>query len=307
MKRTNTNKLREALDPYQIEQFKGLELKARAIVEGFISGLHKSPRHGFSVEFNQHKAYSPGDDIRGIDWRVYGRTDRYFIKQYEEETNTQVHLVVDASKSMDFRHSGSVSKFQYALTTAAALAYLLIGQRDAVGVSLISDRINAYLPPSAKEIQFNSIIQFLETARADGISDLQNGLNELSRRINRRSIVIIFSDLMVDTDPLVKSLELLRFKNNETVVIQILDKTELDLPFSNMVRFIDSETKKELTVDMGEVQETYKKNLQSFFTALQRYANSSGTDYHRITTEESFGKTLRNILQKRQGGQNESH
>ncbi len=299
MKRKSGSKNSKITDPLDIEIIKGLELKAHQIVEGFISGLHKSPRHGFSVEFNQHKSYSPGDDIRSMDWRVFGKSDRYYIKQYEEETNAQIHIVLDHSASMKFRHSHPVSKYEYSLYLTVALAYLSLKQRDSVGLYMISDKIDRYLQPSSKQSHFSAILDLLRDVTPDGCSKIPYALQGLANRLHRRSIVIILSDFLDNVDSIVKSLEALRFKNNEVILFQINDQSELDLPFSNMVKYIDSETGKEIIVDMVEIKESYHDKIKKSTEELQEFCNRTHSHFQMITTDVAYEESLRQFVLRR--------
>jgi len=282
-----------------VESVEGLELRAKSIVEGFIAGLHKSPHHGFSVEFTQHKQYYPGDEIRKIDWRVFGRTDRYFIKQYEEETNTGVFIVLDSSASMAYRQSGTESKFHYAVHLASALAYLGLGQNDAIGLALAAEKVDRFLPPSSKDVQFKNIISLLSATRASGKTDLERVLSQVSRQIKRRSIVIVLSDLLDGYESVRKALDDLKFSGNEVILFHILDPSELSFPFNNMVKFVDLETGVELTADTVAVAEAYRRKMDEYLSALKAYSNRSGVDHQLMTTDKAFDEALRNYLVRR--------
>lgn len=299
MKRQNNDRQADFLKPGDIEQIKGLEVRARTIVEGFISGLHKSPRHGFSVEFNQHKAYSPGDEIRSIDWRVFARTDKYFIKEYEEETNTSIHIVLDASGSMSYRMSGPIDKFSYAKDLAAAFTCLAVRQRDAAGLSVITNSIIETIPPSSKEIQLKNIISVLEHLRPKGLTDLNKSLSRLASSIRKRSLIIVLTDLLDDPEKIRESVDLLRFKNNEVVLMNILDRSEPEFPFINMVRFVDAETGDQITADIAGLKTRYLENFEKFQREMKQYALKSGMDYEIITTDQPYAQALRNYLIKR--------
>ena len=282
-----------------VESVEGLELRARSIVEGFVAGLHKSPHHGFSVEFTQHKQYYPGDEIRSIDWRVFGRTDRYYVKQYEEETNTGVFLVVDSSASMSYRQTGKESKFVYAVHLASALAYLCIGQSDAVGLTLASEKVDRFLPPSSKDVQFKNIVGLLAGLKASGVTNLERVLSQVSRQIKRRSIVIVLSDLLDAPESVRKSLDDLKFGGNEVILFHILDPGELAFPFMNMVKFVDLETGAELTADTAVVADSYRKKMEEHLSSLRSYANRTGVDHQLMTTDIPFNTALRSYLVRR--------
>jgi uncharacterized protein (DUF58 family) len=251
------------------------------------------------VEFNQHKAYSPGDEIRSIDWRVFARTDKYFIKEYEEETNTSIHIVLDASGSMSYRMSGPVSKFSYAKDLAAALAYLAVRQRDAAGLTVITNSIIETIPPSSKEIQLKNIISVLENLKPKGLTDLNKSLGRLASGIRKRSIIIVLTDLLDDPEKIRESVDLLRFKNNEVVLMNILDRSEPEFPFINMVRFVDAETGDQITADISGLKSVYLEGFQRFQKEMRQYALRSGMDYEVITTEQPYALAFRNFLIKR--------
>lgn len=299
MKRKNGNRFSELFTPERADFIKSLELRAHRIVEGFISGLHKSPRHGFSVEFNQHKSYSPGDDIRNIDWRVYGRSDRYYIKQFEEETNVQVHLVLDHSKSMDYKFLEKVTKLEYGMLVASCLTVLMLGQRDAVGFYLASDKIDKEIPPSSKQGQFTHVLHALTQDIAQGQSDLASVVGLLAGKLQRKSLVIILSDFMEEIPRLIQSLEGLRFRQHELMLIKIHDPAEIQLPFSNMVKFVDSETGKEMTVDMVEIGERYRMNFQNSESLLLDFCNRTRSQFSSAQTSDSVEKFLREVLIRR--------
>jgi len=212
---------RKYLDPEIVGKLKGMELRARMVVEGFIAGMHKSPYHGFSVEFAEHRQYMPGDNIRDIDWKVYAKSDRYYIKQYEEETNLKAYLLVDCSASMKYS-SGGVVKHDYAATLAAALSYMMLKQRDAVGLVSFDEKIRRYVPPRSKSGHLHVLLQEIANQKPSDKTDISSTLHEMAERITRRGLIIIFSDLLDDADKIISGLKHFRYKNHEMIVFHIL-------------------------------------------------------------------------------------
>lgn len=299
MKLPKGNNLRDFIRPEVIQTIQGLDLKARAIVEGFVAGLHKSPRHGFSVEFNQHKQYSSGDDLRYIDWRVYGKTDRFYVKEFEEETNTRVYLVIDGSHSMSYKMNGKLSKYQYSVYLASALAYLTIKQKDAPSLVMVKQGVEKFIPPSAKDIQLKNILQVLGSVKPGGKTDLQRSLTLLAGRIRKRSLVVIFSDLLDQGDKIRRSLEMLRFRNNEILIFHVLDRSEIDFPFKNQVRFVDLESGEKILTDISSVKEGYMKSMKIFLNDMKDYCTRNRIDYNLLNTDDLFSLALKNYLVRR--------
>jgi uncharacterized protein (DUF58 family) len=256
------------------------------------------------VEFNQHKSYSPGDDIRNIDWKVYGRSDRYYIKQFEEETNVQIHLVLDHSKSMDYRHQEKLTKLEYGMLVAACISVLMLGQRDAVGLYLASENIDREIPPSSKQGQLSLLLDAFSRDVAQGKNNLAAALGELAGKLKRKSLVVILSDFMEEPLPLIKSLEGLRFRQHELIILKIHDPAEIQLPFSHMVKFVDSETGKEMTVDMAEISDRYRQSFQHAEMRLQDFCNRTRSQFSLAQTGDSVEMFLRQVLiqRKRLGG-----
>src|SRR5437879_8306337 len=218
------------LDPLALAKVRSLELQARLIVEGYLSGMHKSPYHGFSVEFAQHREYVPGDDIKHVDWKVYGRTGRFFLKQYEEETNLVCWLLLDISESMQYR-SSEVSKYDYACMVAAALAYLILHQQDSVGLVTFDDQVRKFLRPSSQPSHLKDLIQIMNLGATREKTRLAPLFHDLAERINRRALVVIISDLFDEIADLMTGFQHLRYNRHEVVVFHVLDAAELDFPF----------------------------------------------------------------------------
>jgi uncharacterized protein (DUF58 family) len=229
------------LDPSIIPKINSLELRARLVVEGFMVGLHKSPYHGFSVEFTQHRPYMQGDGLKDIDWKVYGKTEKFYIKQYEEETNLRSYILLDVSKSMQFSSGNNVSKLEYASTLAAALSYLMMKQQDAFGLTLYSDRIVHYLPPKATKSYLREILKSLVAVNASDTTNTAACLNSVAEKIKRKGLVIIISDLFDDIDSVITALKHFSYQKNEIIVFQILDPIERNFAFGRDAIFKDME------------------------------------------------------------------
>ncbi len=293
------NDYRKYLRPDIIAQLKNIELKARLVVEGFITGLHRSPYHGFSAEFAEHKQYSHGDELRHIDWKVYARTDRYYVKQYEEETNMRGIIAVDSSASMGYASKGRISKFEYASYLAAALAYLMIKQRDSVGLALYDTEIKKYLPPRSKPSYINEILRSLDSATTENKTGTSSALDRLAEQVKRRGLIIIMSDFFDDPDSVLKALKHFRHRNHEVIAFQILDPREIDFKLGPGATFKDIETGEELVTQPYQIQKTYSKAVRDFNEEIKRGCFQHRIDYHLIDTSMPFDKALRDYLVKR--------
>ncbi len=287
------------LQPAIVAQLASIELKARLVVEGFISGLHRSPFRGFSVEFAEHRAYRPGDDIRFMDWKILGRTDRYYVKQFEEETNLRSMIVVDASASMSYASKGNISKFEYASYLAGALSYLMMKQQDAVGLALYDTEVKSFLPPRSKPSYIQEILRTLGSAVPANTTGTGKALDRLAERISRRGLVIILSDFFDDIESIITALKHFRHKNHEVVVMQILDPRERDFKFGFDANFKDLESGEEILTQPYQIQKTYSKAINDFIATLKRECFQRGIDYVLMDTSEPFDKALRGYLAKR--------
>jgi uncharacterized protein (DUF58 family) len=282
-------------DPKTLSQIARLQIRARLVVEGIISGLHRSPYHGFSVEFAQHREYTPGDEIRYIDWKVFGRSDRYYIKEFEEETNLKAYLLLDASESMTYR-SGSLSKLEYASIIAAALAQLMLQQRDAVGLAVFDDAIRRYLPPRGLASHFTQILQELEGLRTAPKTNIGHTFHELAERITRRGLIIILSDLFGDPAQTLLGLRHFRHRKHEVIVFQIVDRDELEFPFQELTKFEGLEGEPELMADPRGIREEYLRQFQAFVGALERGCRESAIDWAQMPTDLPVDLALSNYL-----------
>ena len=294
------------LDPAVLARIDRLELEARQVVEGYLSGRHRSPRHGFAVEFAQHREYAPGDDTRHIDWKVYARTERYHLKQYEQETNLIAWLVLDASESMKVgtvrRPDGEVvSKYDVAGVLAAALAYLIVQQSDSVGLQTFADRPRAALRPSSSQGQFREVLRWLAEGPADRPSNVGRALRDLGGQLGRRGIVFVFSDLLDDPDDFAAGLRILRSQKHEVVVFQVLDAAELDFPFRHPTLFRGLEELPEISTDPLSVRDSYLRELAKHLEAVETVCRTLETDLVRVRTDDDVGQVLAAYLRKRTG------
>lgn len=271
------------LDPQVLARLGSLELKARVIVEGFLQGLHRSPFRGLSVEFAEYRPYLPGDDPRSVDWRLYGRTDRIYVKKFEQETNLPCHLLVDVSGSMDYGSAG-VTKLEYAVYLCAALAWLLTMQRDAVGLHAFDSEIVAEVPPATRPGQVRHLLATLDRLRPGRQSDLATPLNRLAARIVRRGLVVLVSDLLDDPPAVLEALRHLRFRGMEVVVFHVIDPAERTFPFDGPVRLRDVETGREVLTVPRAVREEYLKRFEAARAAYEDGACRHGVDYFRLDT-----------------------
>jgi uncharacterized protein (DUF58 family) len=271
------------LDPATLARLGTLELKARTIVEGFLTGLHRSPFKGFSVEFAEYRQYLPGDDLATLDWKVYARTDRHFIKKYEEETNLDCHILIDVSASMGYG-SGAVTKLEYGSLLAAALAFLMNRQRDAVGLITFDDKILTRLAPSARGGQLTSVLIGLDRLTIGATTNVAKPLNDLAAAIRKRGLVVLISDLLDDADRVVEGLKHFRYRGTEVVVFHVLDPAELRFPFQHAARFRDIETRDEVVAVPAAVREQYLKAIGDLQERYRRDLRLAGIDYVLLDT-----------------------
>lgn len=287
------------LNPAIISKLNSLELKARLVVEGFMVGLHKSPYHGFSVEFTEHRPYMQGDNLKDVDWKVYGKTERYFIKQYEEETNLKSYILLDTSRSMDYASGENISKLNYSVILVAALSYLMIKQQDAVGLSLYSEKIDRYFPPKATRAYLQEILKSLSIVKASSKTNTAASLNSIAEKIKRRGLVVIVSDFFDDINSILSALKHFRYKNNEVIVFQILDPIERSFSFGRDAIFKDLETGAEMTTQPYQIQKAYKEAMNTFINKIKSECLNSNIEYNLIETSTPFDKALLNYIQKR--------
>jgi len=287
-------------DPSSLAKYGRLTMVARSVVEGFLSGVHKSPYKGFSVEFAEHRQYYPGDEIRHIDWRVLGKTDRYYIKEYEEETNLKAYLLVDASGSMAYRGQHG-SKFQYAQYVAASLACLMLHQLDAVGLITHDTKVRNLLPPRASSKHLMHILETLETTEPGGETSMAPLWHELAGKLKRRGMVVILSDCFDQLGPLMRALQHFRHRRHEVILFHILAPEEIEFPFRKWTQFRNLERPgHRLLVDPQRLRREYLENFKTFYTELRRQAGQMQIDYHQMRTDEPVERALGIYLTKRQ-------
>ncbi len=287
------------LDAETVAKISSMELRARFVVEGFITGLHKSPYHGFSVEFAEHRQYMPGDEIKKIDWKVFGRTDRFYVKQFEEETNLRAYLIIDASKSMSFKLSGKVSKLEYATYLASALSLMMIRQKDAVGLTIYDENVRTFLPPKASSIYLKEIFKELSNVKGRNKTSTANSLHKIAEQVKKRSLIIIFSDLFDEPKNILNTLKHFRHKKNEVIVFHILDPAEKDFSFSNDSIFLDMETNEKISTQPNHIKKTYQKAMKEFIAHYQKECRNQLIDYCLVDTSTSFDVPLLEYLHKR--------
>lgn len=285
------------VDPKILSRIGNLELLARTVVEGFINGLHRAPFFGASIDFAEHRGYVPGDDIRRVDWRVYARTDRYYVKQYEADTNTNVSVILDVSKSMQFGSRG-VPKIEYGSYVAACLAYLAQRQRDRVGILTFDSDIVTHVPPSAKH--FNVTLHTLDRARAERPGNLAVPLNKMAEHFKRRGILILISDFYEEPDTILEAIKPLKFLGNDLIVFHVLDPAELDFGYEDASSFEDLETGEQVPVVPESLREEYRSLIRAHVDALATKFSEHRIDYTLVNTAEPLDRALFSYLSSRE-------
>jgi len=286
------------LDPKILAKLQGLELKARLIVEGFISGQHRSPFHGFSVEFAEHRQYSPGDDLRHLDWRVFGKQDRFYIKQYEEETNLYAYILQDKSRSMGYG-SSAPTKFEYANYIAASLAHLLLRQRDSVALVLFSEGVERFLPGSTNPAHIRQITHALEETVPEGKTDFGATLHDIAERMPRRGLVILISDFLGDLSDILLGLKHLRHKRHEIIVFQVLDEYEVTFPFKELTLFRGMESAQQLFAEPRSLRAQYINELNQFVGSLRSECLNNQSDFVMLKTSDPLDIALASFVATR--------
>ena len=293
----NTDK-RKYLQPEMVAMLNSMALRAKLVVEGYIIGQHRSPYHGFSVEFAEHRAYGPGDEIRHIDWRLFGKTERLYVKRYEEETNLRAHIILDTSRSMLYK-SGTVSKLNYANSLAASLSYLMINQQDAAGLIQFSNKIDTFIPPKSKPSHLNIILKQLDDNKTGNDTKIENVLHRMAERIDKRGIVILISDLLDDPVEVINGLKHFRHKHQEVIVFHILDRKELEFDFNSRTRFLDMESGEEIITEPWHIRSNYTELISGLQKYYQKECRESLIDYIPIFTDENLDKSITGYLNKR--------
>lgn len=286
--------------PETIARLQGLEVKARLIVEGFVAGLHKSPYHGFSIEFAQHREYVPGDDLRYVDWKVFGRSDRFYVKQYEEETNFACWLLLDTSESMRYRSdAAAMSKLEYAQCVAAALAYLVLHQQDAVGLATFDTAVRHFLAASGQASHLKQVCGVLDLAPAAGETSMGPIFHELAERIHKRGLIVILSDLFDDLDSLLLGLKHFRHRRHEVIVMQVIDPAEQDFPFEEPTLFRGLERLGEQPTEPRSLRSAYRREFDQFLFDLRHACRDLHMDYTLLRTDLPLDTALRTFLTTR--------
>jgi uncharacterized protein (DUF58 family) len=296
-----TSSVEKYLKPEVAQQIKRLDLRAQFVVKGFLQGLHASPFHGFSVEFSEHRKYTPGDDTKDIDWLVFAKTEKYYVKKFEAETNITGYLAVDLSGSMDYTYQQSLTKFDYAICLAAALCYLMVHQQDPVGLITFDQKVRDCLPPHSKRSQLGNVLSMLSRLRPTGPTDVAASIIQIAAMLRRRSLVMIFSDLLTEPEPVFRALQRLRHGGHDVILFHVLDKAEVDFRFDNhdLVELEDPESGERLQVDSAGYREDYQSAVAEFRDNYQKECIRIGVDYVPLDTSVQFDKALMEYLLNR--------
>lgn len=295
---TPTSKREEYLDPALLMKLGGLLIRARSVVEGAIAGMHRSPHRGSSVEFAEYKEYTPGDEIKHIDWKAFGRFDKYYVKQFEDETNLGCYLLLDGSGSMDFGSEG-VTKLEYARTLAASFAYFLLRQGDAVGALVFDDAPGVFLPPSSKNRHLDDVLQVLDSIPGTGRTDIARALSSMAERVRRRGIMMIFSDMLDDAPRVMSIAKVMRKRRQEVVVFHLLDPAEIELPYEGLTIFEGLEGEGELLVDPDDVRDQYTIEMRTHMDGIQRQCLDGDIEYFRVLTTTPLESVLLDFISGR--------
>ena len=289
---------RQLVDPAYFSRLETIELRARGIVEGFLQGLHRSPFVGFSVEFASHREYAPGDDLRHVNWKLFARQKRLYVKEFDAETNLNLYIVLDISRSMDCANSG-ISKLEYGSALAGALAHLALKQRDAVGITLYADEVVAHLEPKAKPQQLDEVLRTIALTEARPVSDASRALPQAAELARHRGLVVIISDLFDDVAPIVRGLEHLRFKQHEVLLFHLFDPWERHLPLDGKIRFRDMETGEEVTTQAEGIREEYLERVNAWCEEIERECLNRSVERVELTTDQPLDKALLDYLVQR--------
>jgi uncharacterized protein (DUF58 family) len=289
---------RRFLDPKAISKISRLELRARNVVEGFISGMHRSPFFGHSVEFVQHRDYTPGDDIRHLDWKVWSKTDKFYIKQFEEETNLRCTLVVDVSNSMHYGR-GPLNKYEYCCTVAACLGYMLLRQQDAVGCMTFDQDVRQIVPARSQQTHIDAIVRAMHVSRPRDKTDIEGILRRVAESVHGRGMIVIVSDLFVDREALFRGLEMLRHGRHDVLIFHVLDDDEVKFPFAGTTKFEGMEEMEELLCDPRSLRDGYLEALEEYLIEVRRGCASRGIDYMLVSTSEYLDAVLSKFLHHR--------
>lgn len=285
------------LDPFVLARISNLQLRAKTVVEGFVSGLHRSPAKGYSLEFAQHREYVLGDELKHLDWKVYARTDRFFIREFEQETNLRLYLLLDASGSMSYKGEESpFSKYDAAATIAASLSYLTLRQGDSAGISCFSNQQLRSVPPRNGLAHLNAILEEIGKVQPSGETTLSKAIETIAHSVKKRSLFILISDFFDEEESLLRALKFLKFKKNEVLVVQLLDRDEVEFPFTGNIRFDSLESNEKITLETDDYSADYKNAMQVFLKRVQLTLRNFGMAYHFYCTDQPIDMLLRSIL-----------
>ena len=291
---------RHYFDPAIISQLKGLTVRARRVVEGIMLGMHKSPFRGISAEFAQHRSYVPGDDLRHLDWKVYARSDRFCVKQFRQETSLACHFVVDASESMNYAGGGAMTKFDYAATLVASFAHLVVGQQDSVGLTLFADKVRTTLPAKSTFGHLSNLIATLENVTATGLTRIGGSLGPVAGLLKRRSLVVLLTDFLDDTEPFAFGMNRLRYDGHDVIVLHLADPHEQSFPFAGPSILEGHEKSGRLVCDPRDLREIYLEERQEHIDEILALCRGMHYDYHEIATREPLHVALATLLQARE-------
>lgn len=287
------------LDPRTLASLEGLDLQARSVVEGYVAGLHRSPYHGFSVEFAQHREYVAGDDIRHVDWKVWSKTDKYYLKQYEEETNLLTYLLLDTSESMGYASADNVTKLQYAKFIAASLAYLVLQQQDSVGLATFDAQVQRYLRPSGQPSHLKELFSLMDVSPAGRKSDVGAIFNDLAERFRKRGVVVVLSDLFDEPSRILAGLRHFRHRRHEVIVFHILDPAELDFPFRQTTLFKGLEGLGDVLAEPAGLRRAYQAEVRAFCDEMRKGCQVGDVDYVLLRTDQDLDLALSSYLASR--------
>ncbi|MEZ6061894.1 MAG: DUF58 domain-containing protein [Planctomycetaceae bacterium] len=288
------------LKPEVIQNIARLDLRAKFIVEGFLTGLHSSPFHGFSVEFSEHHRYNPGDDPKDIDWQVYARTDRFYVKRYQAETNITGYLLMDLSRSMAYTYRQDLTKLDYSICLAAAIAYLMIHQQDPVGLITFDDELRHSLPARSRRSQLGNILAVLQQSKPEGGTNIAKNLRRIASMIRHRGLLMLMTDLLADSDEIIECLRMLRYSGHDIILFHVLDEAEVSFPFSGSVDLHEPESGDRQIVDAAGIRSDYLDALNELRETYRRECFAIGADYVPLDTSMPFDKALMEYLSQRQ-------
>jgi len=288
------------LEPRTLAKLQGLELRARRIVEGYVAGLHRSPFHGFSIEFAEHREYVPGDDLRYVDWKVFGKTDKIYLKQYEEETNLLAYLVLDTSESMSYQSDDrGLSKLEYAKCVAASLAYLVLQQQDSVGLATFDSQIRSFVRPGGHPAHLKQVLHVLEQSPGERKTATGPIFHDLAERLKKRGVVLVLSDLFDDVEPMMAGLKHFRHRRHDVVVFHVLDPAELEFPFRNTTLFRGMEELPDVLTDPRSLRKAYLEEFEKFQREVRKACRANNVDYVLLRTDQPLDLALSSFLSSR--------